>query len=268
MEDVPQADLVPQFLKLQKYGLGREARSFRLKQGDVLVAIDGNLFTGDTAMLRAVFDSAGQESENDETEGAEDDEPSKRFLLTFWREGRFFHLVFSSPLVGRFDFTSAEESLTVIEGFKSLRLGPLENYVNFEVFKDIYRNAGIHSLTEDPLAALVPFLWMLNHRLYYPMIGIALVYAITFLTHWALFVAVYLLVCIYTKRAQFNLLRSYQLFEEKYFWMVLAETSEIEARESARKFDPDLRFAGEKARRRKKKSPARDGSTAGSSVSS
>lgn len=267
MEEASQVESVPQFLKLQKFGLGREARSLRLKQGDVLVAIDGNLFSGDAAMLRAVFDAEDQNEDAEERDRVEDGETPRRFLLTFWREGKFFHLVFSAPLIARYDFTSAEESHLVIDGFKSVKLGPQERYVNFEVFKDIYRNAGIHALSEDPLASLIPFLWMLNHRLYYPMIGIALVYVITFLTHWALFVAVYVLVCIYTKRAQFNLLRSYQLFEEKYFWMVLAETSEIAARESARRFDTDLRFAGEKAKRRKKKASSGEVAARGSSVS-
>jgi hypothetical protein len=86
------------------------------------------------------------------------------------------------------------------------------------------------------------------------MIGVVLIYTITLLTHWILFIVVYILVCVYTKRAQFNLLRSYQLFEEKYFWMVFAATSEVEARGIARTFDNDLRFPGEKVRRRKKKS--------------
>lgn len=255
MEEGPQAESVPQFLKLQKFGLGREARSLRLKQGDVLVAIDGNLFTGDPAMLRAVFVAENEDADEDVVEG---DAGKPSFLLTFWRETRFFHVILQSTLVARFDFTSAEESIAVMDGFKSVKFGPRENYVNYEVFKDIYRNAGIHSLAGEPLATVVPFLWMMNHRLYYPMIGIALVYVITFLTHWALFVAVYVLVCVYTKRAQFNLLRSYQLFEEKYFWMVLAETSEIEAREAARRFDADLRFPGEKAKRRKKKASSKD----------
>lgn len=246
-----QARTMPQFLKLQKTGLGRQARAFRLKQGDVLVAVDGNMFSGDATQLRAVF--AGEDQVDESSEEDEDNERVSSFLLTFWREGTFFNLMFDQPLVARYDFSSADESLKIADEFQSLHFAPKEAYLNFEVFKDIYRNAGLHQLKEDPLASIAPLLWMLNHRLVYPMIGVILIYSITLLTHWFLFITVYILVCVYTKQAQFNLLRSYQLFEEKYFWMVLAATSEMDARAIARQFDADLRFSGEKVRRRKKK---------------
>jgi hypothetical protein len=246
------ATKIPQFLKLQKSGLGRQARAFRLRQGDVLVAIDGNMFFGDSAQLQALLTGADGVDANSEEE--DDDERVLHFLLIFWREGAFFDLVFDHPLVARYDFSTEDESLRIAEEFKSLHYEPKETYLNYEVFKDIYRNAGLHQLKEDPIAAIAPLLWMLNHRLIYPMIGVVLIYTITLLTHWILFIVVYILVCVYTKRAQFNLLRSYQLFEEKYFWMVFAATSEVEARGIARTFDNDLRFPGEKVRRRKKKS--------------
>jgi hypothetical protein len=246
----------PQFLKLQKSGLGRQARAFRLRQGDVLVAIDGDIFTGDVTMLRSVFLGSGSA---DAELGDDDDEKNSHFLLTFWRDGKFMSLIFDNPLVARYDFTSLDESLEISKAFADLKLADKESYTNFEIFKDIYRNAGIHSVEPDPLATVAPLLWMLNHRLFYPLLGISLVYAITLLTHWSIFIAVYVLVCVYTRRAQLNLLRSYQLFEEKYFWLVVAATSEIEARELAKQFDPDLRFSGEKTKRRRKKSTGANG---------
>jgi len=252
MSEELEATKMRQFLKLQKSGLGREARAFRLRQGDVLVAVDGSMFFGDAAQLMALL--TGQDALDTAPEEEVDDEKARHFLLTFWREGNFFSLIFDHPLVARYDFSSEDESQRISQDFESLHFEPKETYLNYEVFKDIYRNAGIHQIKADPLAAIVPLLWMLNHRLFYPMIGVVLIYAITLLTHWIGFVFVYILVCVYTKQAQFNLLRSYQLFEEKYFWMVFAATSELEARGIARRFDPDLRFPGEKARRRKKKS--------------
>ena len=254
-------ETAPQFLKLQKYGLGRQARAFRLKRGDVLVAINGDIFTGDATMLRNVFGGVGSADADDEADDDAADDKVVRYLLTFWREGKFFNLVFNSALVARYDFTTLDESIEITKSFADVKFADKEQYINYEVFKDIYRNAGMHSVEPDPLATIAPFLWMLNHRLFYPMLGISLVYAITLLTHWSVFIAVYLLVCVYTRRAQLNLLRSYQLFEEKYFWLVFAATSEMEARELARRFDPDVRFSGEKAKRRKKKSAGANGST-------
>jgi len=159
-----QARTMPQFLKLQKNGLGRQARSFRLKQGDVLVAVDGDMFSGDATQLLAVFSDEDHVDESSEED--EDNEGASHFLLTFWREGTFFNLMFDQPLVARYDFSSADESLKIVDEFQSLHFEPKEAYLNFEVFKDIYRNASLHQLKEDPLASIAPLLWMLNHRLF------------------------------------------------------------------------------------------------------
>lgn len=253
LQDNPAAETAPQFLKLQKTGLGRQARAFRLKRGDVLVAVDGSIFTGDAAMLRGVFGGTGSPDSEDEEDGDDKDDRTIRYLLTFWRDGVFFNLIFDHALTARYEFTTLDESMEISKSFPDLKFRDKSLYSNFEIFKDIYRNAGMHSSEPEPLATFAPFLWMLNHRLFYPLLGISLVYAITLLTHWSIFCAVYLLVCVYTRRAQLNLLRSYQLFEEKYFWMVFAATSEIEARGLAKKFDPDLRFSGERGKRRKKR---------------
>lgn len=62
----PVLETAPQFLKLQKSGLGRQARAFRLKRGDVLVAIDGHVFTGDATMLHSVLGGGGSSDPDDE----------------------------------------------------------------------------------------------------------------------------------------------------------------------------------------------------------
>lgn len=246
-------DGAPQFLKLQKDGMGVYARSLRLKENDVLVAINGNLFTGDAEMLRSFFgikdqnENDAQEDENDE------DEKECRYLLTFWRDGVFFHLVFNHPLMATYNFTQYEESTAISKSFSSLSYASLEKYENYEIFKDVYRKAGIHSIKPDPIATIAPSLWMLNHRLYYPMLAIIVVYAITLMTHWVMFIISYILVSFYTRRAQIDLLRSYQLFAEKYFWMVLAATNEIKAQEKAREFDRKLLFKFDKPNRNRKK---------------
>jgi hypothetical protein len=110
------------------------------------------------------------------------------------------------------------------------------------VFRDVRKNAAMHSTDLEDIATYAPILWMLNHRLFYPMVAVAIVYGITFVAHWTIFVISYVLVSVYTKRAQIDLLRSYKLFVDKFFWMVLAEPGEAEARETCRRFVPDLWF--------------------------
>ena len=226
---------VPQFLKVRKDGIGQEAVSYLIKEGDVLVAIDGELFLGDSEALKAAFDDYDPTIVDDVA-----------WLITFWREGTFFNLCFKAPLRAKFDFVTPEEGILLSEGFSKLVFGPIDAYQNFEIFRDLKKNASLHSTKSDPLASYAPLLWMLNNRLYYPMLAIIIVYGVTAVTSTLLFVLSYILVCLYAKRAQLNLLRSYHLFEDKFFWLVVGATSETEARESCKALDSDVKFRFDK----------------------
>ncbi len=243
---------VPTLLRIEKNGLSRLGRSMRLKEGDVLVAIDGKLFAGDVDALQKFFEDA--EAAADEA----DVDPV--WLLTFWRNGAFFHQRYATPLRGGFDHCPPDTSLEIVGAFRSVSYGPLPSYENFEIFREIKAKvAGIHSTRPDPLATTLPPLWMLNHRLYFPMVGVLVAYGVTLLTHWSFFLAAHLLLVIYTRRAQINLLRSYQLYRDRLYWHTLAETDELRARANYRLLDPDVRFVDEPAKkpsRRRKKAKA------------
>ena len=229
------------FLKLEARGLGIAARAKKLKAGDVLVAIDGEIFAGDAEML-AVRMGRQAEGHEDNPEVNAAEEGVTAHLLTFRRDGHFFHVIFETRLKASFEATGPEETIEILGATRQLGFAPLDSYQNFEVFRDVRKNAAMHSTDLEDIATYAPILWMLNHRLFYPMVAVAIVYAITFVAHWTIFVISYVLVSVYTKRAQIDLLRSYKLFEDKFFWMVLAEPGEAEARETCRRFVPDLRF--------------------------
>ena len=225
----------PQFLKVQKRGMGQLALSHRIKEGDIVVAIDGDLFLGDSETLKAAFADYDPSVPNDVA-----------WLVTFWRDGVFFNVCLSKPLKARYEFANPEEALAVSEGFRDLTFDAIEHYQNYEVFRDLHKNDGLHTTRPDPLATYAPLLWMMNNRLYYPMLAITIVYAVTAVTHITLFLLGYVLVSLYTKRAQLNLLRSYQLFEDKFFWLVIGATSELEAREACRRIDSEVKFPFDK----------------------
>jgi hypothetical protein len=236
-----EAPPIRQFLKVQKQGMGRAAVAQRIKENDILVAIDGELFLGDKETLKAVFEDYDPTMVDDVA-----------WLVTFWRDGVFFNVCFHTPLRADFDFVSPEEAIEVSEGFKKLKFWPIESYQNFEVFRDLRKNAAMHPTAPDPLATYAPLLWMLGNRLYYPMLAITIVYGITAVTHILLFILGYILVGLYVKRAQLNLLRSYHLFEDKFYWMVIGATNEIEARQTCRALDPGVLFPFDKAEPPKK----------------
>ena len=238
LQQSPDVEAVPirQFLKIKKQGMGRAAVALRIKENDVLVAIDGELFLGDMETLKAAFEDYDPTMQDDVA-----------WLITFWRDGIFFNVCFQTPLRADFDFVSPEEAAEVSEGFQKLQFGPIEDYQNFEIFRDLRKNAAMHPTKPDPSAAYVPLLWMLGNRLYYPMLAITIIYIATILTHSLLFILGYILVGLYVRRAQLNLLRSYHLFEDKFYWLTIGATNETQARENCRSLDSGVLFPFDKA---------------------
>ena len=244
----PAGDHAPGFLRIGRRGIGLQARAMRLREGDVLVGVNGAPFTDGAAGLAARFEAL-EELEED---------PTPQLLLTFWRDGVFFHQLHAVMPRFEAEICEPDRAVEIAAGFARLQIAPPQRYENYEVFRDIKRVCGMHSTTPDPLAFIAPVMWMLNHRLVYPLVAILIVYAITFLTHWAMFVVAYGLTSVYARRAQLNLLRSYQMFSDRFFWVVLAETDEIRARAVCRQFDAEVIFPSDpapKPSKRKRKAP-------------
>ena len=242
MDDTPQdaPDQAPageqevtlHFLRLTKNYMGRAARAKRLRENDVLVAINGELFTGDSNDLGAIF-SMDQDEDSDD---------HRRWLLTFWRNGAFFHQVYGGALVAHFEYETGDKAHEIRDAFGKLTYAPLDTYENHEIFRAQDDRAALHSLKPDELATIVPLLWMLNHGLFYPMLAISIIYALTFLTSLLLFIPTYVLVSIYTKKAQLDLLRSFQLFKDRQYWATIAAPNEIDAQMQAIGIDSEIRF--------------------------
>jgi hypothetical protein len=57
-----------------------------------------------------------------------------------------------------------------------------------------------------------------------------------------LFIPTYVLVSIYTKKAQLDLLRSFQLFKDRQYWATIAAPHEIDAQMQAIGIDSEIRF--------------------------
>jgi len=228
-------------------GLAPAARNRKLKEGDVLVAFDGEMFNGDAEMLaaRQGITKAPADAPDPAPSGTAEREPMTPHLLTFWRAGQFFHVIFDTPLKGGLEPAPHETAQQILQTYARLKFAPLELYQNFEFFRDVRKNAAFHACEPETLPKYAPFLWMMNHRLYYPMVAVGIVHLLTFLTHWSLFALTYVLLSLYTYRAQLSLLRSYKLFEDKFFWMVLAEPSEIAARNTCKALAPDVKISSE-----------------------
>ena len=82
------------FLKLKEHGQSSRTRALRLKEDDILVAIDGISYH-DTIDNMVDLLSSGEEGD--------------MWLLTIWRKGKFFEIFTRGPLGGIFEFTNPDE---------------------------------------------------------------------------------------------------------------------------------------------------------------
>ena len=90
------------------------------------------------------------------------------------------------------------------------------------VYRDRKGLCDILSFSPDPLAWMIPPLWLLKYRLFPPLAAVSVVYLITFVIHIYLFIATAIVLAIYINRAQNNLMRSFTMFDDKYHYMTIA----------------------------------------------
>ena len=121
-----------------------------------------------------------------------------------------------------------------------------QSYENFEVYRDKGGNCDILSFRLDPLAWIIPPLWLLKYRLYPPLAVVLVVYLLTFVLHIYLFIATAIILAVYMNRAQNNLKRSFTMFEDKYHYMTIAATNEADASLIVKRIDSKNKVRYEK----------------------
>ena len=196
----------------------------RLKESDILVAVDGEVYTDGPQKLRDRFlMEAG-------------DEP--KWLLTFWRDGELFDILINSPIQSEFGLATEQETEWAMEQFSTHVYGEFSSYQNYEIYRDRDSICDILSLEKDPLAFILPGLWCLKYRLYPPLAAIIASYLVTFFINIYLFAIVYLILSRFVYASQDNILRSFTLFAGKSHYMTIASTNENDVSAIVKKIDP------------------------------
>jgi hypothetical protein len=209
VEDFDQNGLL---LKIATNGLSIPDYVKKLKEADILVAIDGKLYTDGPAKLREMFLSLqGEEA---------------KWLLTLWRDGQVFDILITMPIESRFGLATEEETGWAKEEFHKHVYGDFQSYQNYEIYKDDHDICDVLSLEKDPMAAFCPPLWLLKYRLFPPLGVILVSYGITFFINLYLFIITYLVLSRFVHLNQENLLRSFTLFAGKKHYMTIAATNE------------------------------------------
>jgi hypothetical protein len=239
-DDSSEANELQSFLKLKEHGQSSRTRALRLKEDDVVVAIDGIIYH-ETIDNMVDLLSSGEESD--------------KWLLTIWRNGKFFEIFTRGPLGGIFEFTRPEESQMIADLFKKRELGEKEDYRIYEALRDVKRVADVYDTTHSQIAVIIPPVWLLQQKMWEPLLAILCVYLITFSVNIFLFILAAILVALYFRQGQVTLRRSYGMFQDRQVWAIVAARTDLEAQEMCRNIDEKVNFTNPLVKPYKKEVP-------------
>ena len=226
-EGTPEENILQTFLKLKEHGQSSRTKALRLKENDIIVAIDGNSYHDSVDNMVDLL-SSGEEGD--------------LWLLTIWRNGKFFEVFTRGPLGGIFEFTRPDESQMILELFQKREMGEKEEYRIFEALKDVKRVVDVYDTTHSQVAVILPPVWLLQQKMWEPLLAILCVYLITFSVNIFLFILAVVLVALYLRKGQVTLRRSYGMFQDRNVWAILAARSDKEAQEMCRGLDEKVNF--------------------------
>ena len=225
--DSAEEQIVQSFLQLKEHGQSSRTRALRLKENDVIVAINGEPYHESIDNMVDLLSS-----------GEEDD----TWLLTIWRNGKFFEIFTRGPLGGVFDFSRPEESQMIMELFLKRKMGEKKEYHIFEALRDINRVVDVYDTTHSQTAVILPPIWLFQQKMWEPLLAILCVYLITFSVNIYLFILAVILLGLYFRKGQVTLRRSYGMFQDRQVWAILAARSNLEAQEMCRNLDEKVNF--------------------------
>ena len=202
------------FLRLKEHGQSSRTRALRLKENDIVVAIDGNSYHDSIDNMVDLL-SSGEEGD--------------MWLLTIWRNGKFFEVFTRGPLGGIFEYTRPDESQMIMEFFQKRDIGPKEEYRIFEALRDVKRVVDVYDTTHSQVAVILPPVWLLQQKMWEPLLAILCVYLLTFSVNIFLFILAAILVALYFRKGQVTLRRSYGMFQDRQVWAIFAARSNREA---------------------------------------
>ncbi len=231
-------DVVKSFLKLKEHGQSSRTRALRLKEEDVIVAVDGITFHDTVDNLVDLL--------------ASDEDEDSKWLLTIWRNGKFFEIFTRGPLGGVLEFTRPDESKMIGELFEKRDVGEKSDYRIYEALRDVKRVVDVYDTSFSNVAVIMPPVWLIQQKMWEPLLAILCVYLITFSVNIFLLAIAVILLGFYFKKGQVTLRRSYGLFQDRQVWAILAARSDLEAQESCRALDEKVNFINSLVRPYKK----------------
>ena len=220
-------NLIQSFLKLKEHGQSSRTKALRLKENDVIVAIDGISYH-ETIDNMVDLLSSGDDNE--------------LWLLTIWRDGKFFEVFTRGPLGGIFEMTKPDEAQMIADLFKKREVGEKGQYRIYEALRDVKRVVDVYDTSYNQIAVILPPVWLFTQKMWEPLLAIICVYLITFSVNIYLFVLAVILVSMYFRKGQVTLRRSYGMFQDRQVWAIVAARTDLEAQQMCRDLDERVNF--------------------------
>ena len=143
----------------------------------------------------------------------------------------------------------------IMELFQKREMGQKEEYRIFEALRDVKRVVDVYDTTHTQLAVILPPVWLVQQKMWEPLLAILCVYLITFSVNIYLFILAVVLVGLYLRKGQVTLRRSYGLFQDRQVWAIVAARSDKEAQEMCRNLDEKVNFINSVVKPYKKEVP-------------
>ena len=213
------------FLQIKSIRTSSNAFVMKLKEGDVIIALDGE-------MVHKSYDELSKELS----------EIKEKKVITLFRDGVFFNTFIYASLGVVCENISSEK----IPELKNLNINDHfqkdEFYFLFEVFKKPSTVAILLNTMPSILASLAPPLWMLQNRLWtYFFLNMVFYFMLFMISPWLFFIG-WILKSWYVGNSQIDILRFFYRLNNYRLSMSFCAKNEKDAQEIARKFDKKVDF--------------------------
>ena len=220
-----QTTLEKQFLQIKSIRTSSNAFLMRLKEGDIIIALDGT-------EVNQSYEDLSKELK----------EIKDRKVLTLYRDGVFFNtLVFGS--LGVICEQVNSENIPELNSFKLNEFYKADEfYHQYELFKKPDAIAILLNTSPSILASLAPPLWMIQNRLWTLFSITMLFYIFLFIISPWLFFIGWILKSWYVGSSQIDILRLFYRLGNYRLNSIFCAKNEKEAQELSRKFDNKIDF--------------------------
>ena len=216
------------FLKIDSFGRKTVAQSLLLKDDDVIVALENNLYLkGENALIEDLNLLKKEE---------------KKTILTIYREGSFFDVLVSGSLGAKFISTSNDETKLISEKFTKKEIFDQIDLKEYIAMRDLTHNYEIICKSKSLFAGLMPPMWLAYHNKWWLISLFAVLSFLLISTNFWIFLFGWVCVSIYCYIGQLELLISFSLLSGKAYTMILTATNMDHAQKVVREHNPKAKY--------------------------